>query len=88
MDVWIDRWKECCRSFLVSTPPSTLENSPAPLSAEQPQSISGEKGRSAFTGERASDGLETDSALVICLILDAGCVLSVVLAHALGEIFL
>lgn len=67
--------------------PSTLENSPAPLSAEQPQSISGEKCRSSFTGERDSDGLETDSVLAVCLILDAGCVLSAFLAPALGEIY-
>lgn len=69
----------------MSTPPSTPENSPAPLSAEQSQSLSGEKCRSGFTGgegERESDGLETDSVLAI-----AGCVLSAVLAPALGEIY-
>lgn len=34
-----------------------------------------------------SDGFEIDSVVTICLILDAGCVLSAVLAHALGEIY-
>ena len=75
--------KSAVISFLALLPPSTLETSRKSPSPEQPRPIRVEERR-----EIGSDGLETDCALPIYLVLEVGSVLSthLILAHPRGEV--